>query len=92
LVDILNVQANQNAPMTVPPGNTYPNLDLRYKFVLYTDPNDINDKGVYFHTFNDWWDNVNNVPNTTSDFWYKHWSVGNIWYPVYLKNTYSVKR
>lgn len=91
LVDILNVQANQNAPMTVPPGNTYPNLDLRYKFVLYTDPNDINDKGVYFHTFNDWWDNVNNVPNTASDFWYKHWSAGNIWYPVYLKNTYSVK-
>ncbi len=67
---------------------------MRYKFELYKDPNDANDKGVYFHKFSDWWDNTNNQANTTSDYWYKHWypndtDPNKIWYPVYLKNTYS---
>jgi hypothetical protein len=79
-----------NSPLTVPPGNTLPNLDRRYKFVIYTDPNDASDKGIYFHKFSDWWDATSNTANTASDFWYKHWSAGGDWYPVHLKKTYSV--
>ena len=99
LVDKCNVFVNQNAPSLIPPGNGLPNHPIRIKFEIYKDPNDSNDRGVYFHRFSDW-------TNPNSDYWYMlpnpsfnpnlPVSDSNVQYvhhnPIYIKNTYSVHK
>ncbi len=89
LIEKCNLLANQNAPSLIPPSNGYPNHPIKIKYEIYKDPNDPNDKGVYYHRFADWWDNVNNAPNLSSDYWYSHMK-GGILSPIYLKNKYAI--
>lgn len=84
LIDQVNYQLSHNLQLNLPCNNSIPVLPTDLRFEIYTDPNKPEDKGIYFHHFNDVF--TNGKPNLNSKFWYQYYQ----WNPNTTKQLFTV--